>query len=331
MALRGGNGAHRVHAAAEAVDRLPGIADPDRGPALGLEDGQRHRVGVLRLVDIEHASPARQPGSLQLPHLQVGIMLERHLVRRIAHPGPEPAGERDHELGAIGPLRQGRQMLSADLARGVVGEAPHRDDDAVPPEGRAQAVEGRDRQQLGHLAAGELALEPVLLLEHPHRPVGQAVHGAAGDMGREMGLGRELGALVVGEVEGRGAVGLGQEAQGRGLAGAGEGHHAQRAAGVGTPGCDDGGLLRAGLQGALQRHLCRWPQDRAVRTDRQRKKACRCEGARAQLRGKAPFCSDASGYRKRLLRSGRHQPLRPDLMLRPWRHSSRRRLQCPLP
>ena len=83
------------------------------------------------------------------------------------------------------------------------------------------------------------------------------------------GLGRELGALVVGEVEGRGAVGQGQEAQGRGLAGAGEGHHAQRAAGIGTPGCDDGGLLRAGLQGALQRHLGRWPQDRTVGTSRQ--------------------------------------------------------------
>ena len=179
-------------------------------------------------------------------------MLERHRVRRIAHPGPEPAGERDHELGAIGPSRQGRQMAGVDLARGAVGEAPHRADDAVAPEGGTQAVEGRDRQHLGHLAAGELALEPVLLLEHPHRPVGQAVHGAAGDMGREMALGRELGALVVGEVEGRGAVGHGQEAQGRGLAGAGEGHHAQRAAGVGTPGCDDGGLLRAGLQGALQ-------------------------------------------------------------------------------
>ena len=51
-------------------------------------------------------------------------------------------------------------MLGADLARGVVGKAPHRDNDAVPPEGRAQAVEGGDGQQLGHLAAGELALEP---------------------------------------------------------------------------------------------------------------------------------------------------------------------------
>jgi hypothetical protein len=61
-------------------------------------------------------------------------------------------------------------MPGADLARGVVGEAPHRADDAVPPEGRAQAIQGRDGQQLGHLTAGELALEPVLLLEHAYRP-----------------------------------------------------------------------------------------------------------------------------------------------------------------
>ena len=40
VALRGGDRAHRVHAAAEAVDRLPGIADPDRGPGFGLGDGK---------------------------------------------------------------------------------------------------------------------------------------------------------------------------------------------------------------------------------------------------------------------------------------------------
>ena len=254
MALRGGDHPHRVHAAAEAVDRLPGIADPDRGAALGLEDGQRDRVGVLRLVDIEQGGPGRQPRSFQVPHLQVGIMLERHLVRGIAHPGPELPGKGDHELGAIRPPRQGRQMAAVDRACGAVGEAPHRADDALAPEGGAQAVEGWDGQQLGQLAAGELALEPVLLLEHPQGAVGQAVHGAAGDMGGEVGLGRELGALVVGEVEGRGGVGLGQEPQGRGLAGAGEGHDAQRAAGVGEPGCDDGFLLGAGLQGGLRGH-----------------------------------------------------------------------------
>ena len=114
LALRGGDHPHRVHAAAEAVDRLPGIADPDRGAVLGLEDGQGDRVGVLRLVDIEHGGPGRQPGSFQVPHLQVGIVLERHLVRGIAHPGPELAGKGDHELGAVRPPRQGRQMAAVD-------------------------------------------------------------------------------------------------------------------------------------------------------------------------------------------------------------------------
>jgi hypothetical protein len=63
MALWGSDRAHRVHAAAEAVDRLPGIADPDRGPVLGLEDGQGHRVGVLRLIDIEHCKGRTESGS----------------------------------------------------------------------------------------------------------------------------------------------------------------------------------------------------------------------------------------------------------------------------
>jgi hypothetical protein len=60
-ALRGGDRPHRVHAAAEAVDRLPRVADPDRRAALGLEDGQGDGVGVLRLVDVEQPGPGRQP------------------------------------------------------------------------------------------------------------------------------------------------------------------------------------------------------------------------------------------------------------------------------
>jgi hypothetical protein len=76
-------------------------------------------------------------------------------------------------------------VAGVDLARGAVGEAPHRGEDALAPEGGAQAVQGRDGQQLGQLAAGELALEAVLLLGHPHGAVGQAVHGAAGDVGGE--------------------------------------------------------------------------------------------------------------------------------------------------
>ena len=63
----------------------------------------------------------------------------------------------------------------------------------------------------------------------PHGAEGEAVHGAAGDVGGEAGPGRELGALVVGEVEARGRVGLGEELEGGGLAGAGEGEDAQRA------------------------------------------------------------------------------------------------------
>jgi hypothetical protein len=88
----------------------------------------------------------------------------------------------------------------------------------------------------------------VLLLGHPQGAVGQAVHGAAGDVGGEAAPGRELGGLVVGEVEGGGGVGLGEEAQGGGLAGAGEGDDAQRAGGVGAPGVDDGLLLGGGSQ-----------------------------------------------------------------------------------
>src|SRR5215211_1980060 len=64
-------------------------------------------------------------------------------------------------------------------------------------------------------------------------------------------FGRELGALVVGEVEARRRVGLGEELEGGGLAGAGEGEDAQRALGVGAAGRDDGVLLGAGLQRGL--------------------------------------------------------------------------------
>ena len=295
-ALRGGDRPHRVHAAAEAVDRLPGIADPDRRAALGLEDGQGDRVGVLRLVDVEHLGPGRQAGALEVPHLQVGVVLERHLVRGVAHPGPELAGKGDHELGAVRPPRQGRQVAAVDLARGAVGEAPHRADDALAPEGRAQAVEGRDGQRLGQLAAGGLALEAVLLREHPPGAIGQAVHGAAGDMGGEAPLGRELGALVVGEVEGGRRVGLGQEAQGRGLAGAGEGEDAQRAAGVGAPGRDDGVLLGAGLQRGLRGHRAACPRiGRSGSTARGRSMAG-AGGSRPTLPGKARSVRTRSAY-----------------------------------
>ena len=151
-------------------------------------------------------------------------------------------------------------MLGADPARGaVVGEAAHGRDHAVAPEGRAQAVEGRDREQLGHVAAGEPALEAVLLLEHPHGAEGEAVHGAAGDVGGEAGPGRELGALVVGDVEARGRVGLGEELEGGGLAGTGESEDAQRAGGVGAACRDDGVLLGAGLQGGLPGHRAAGP------------------------------------------------------------------------
>ena len=104
-----------------------------------------------------------------------------------------------------------------------------------------------------------LALEAVLLLGHPHGAEGEAVHGAAGDVGGEAGPGRELGALVVGEVEARGRVGLGEELEGGGLAGAGEGEDAQRAGGVGAACRDDGVLLGAGLQGGLRGAPCRPP------------------------------------------------------------------------
>ena len=251
-ALRGVDRPHRVHAAAEAVDRLPGIADPDRRAALGLQDGQGDRVGVLGLVDVEHLGPVRQASTLELPHLQVGVVLERHRAGGVAQQRPELAGPGEHGPGAVGPPRQRRQVLGADPARGaVVGEAAHGRDHAVAPKGRAQAVEGRDRQQLGHVAAGELALEAVQLAGHAHGAEGQAVHGAAGGMGGEAGPGRELGGLVVGEVEARGRVGLGEELKRGGLAGAGEGEDAQRALRVGAAGGDDGVLLGAGLQGGL--------------------------------------------------------------------------------
>ena len=259
-ALRGVDRPHRVHAAAEAVDRLPRIADPDRRAALGLQDGQGDRVGVLGLVDIEHGSPVRQAGALEVPHLQVRVVLERHRAGRVAHQRPELAGPAEHGLGAVRSPRQGRQVLGADLACGaVVGEAAHGSNHAVAPEGRAQAVLGRDREQLGHVAAGEFALETVLLLEHPHGTEGQAVHGAAGDVGRKAGPGLELGALVVGNVEARGRVGLGKEFEGGGLAGAGESEDAQRAGGIGVAGRDDGVLLGAGLQGGLPRRRAAGP------------------------------------------------------------------------
>ena len=159
------------------------------------------------------------------------------------------------------PPRQRRQVLGADPARGaVVGEAAHGRDHAVAPKGRAQAVEGRDRQQLGHVAAGELALEAVQLAGHAHGAEGQAVHGAAGGMGGEAGPGRELGGLVVGEVEARGRVGLGEELKRGGLAGAGEGEDAQRALRVGAAGGDDGVLLGAGLQEGLPGHRAAGPR-----------------------------------------------------------------------
>ena len=221
-ALRGVDRPHRVHAAAEAVDRLPRVADPDRRAALGLQDGQGDRVGVLGLVDIEHLGPIGQAGALELPHLQVGVVLERHRAGGVAQQRPELAGQASRARRGPPPAAAAA-LLGADPVRGaVVGEAAHGRDHAIAPKGRAQAVEGRDRQHLGHVAAGEPALEAVQLVGHAHGAEGEAVHGAAGDVGGEAGPGRELGGLVVGEVEAGGRVGFGEELEGGGLAGAGE-------------------------------------------------------------------------------------------------------------
>ena len=114
-------------------------------------------------------------------------------------------------------------------------------------------------EQLGHVAAGEPALEAVLLVGHVHGTIGEAVHGAAGNVGGEAGPGRKLGTLVVGDVEAGGRVGLGQEFEGGGLAGTGESEDAQRAGGVSAACRDDGILLEAGLQGGLLGHRAAGP------------------------------------------------------------------------
>src|SRR5690348_7004323 len=88
---------------------------------------------------------------------------------------------------------------------------------SAPAGRRAQAVQRRDGEQLGDLAGGEPALEPVPLAGHAGGAVGEAVDGAAGDVGREAPLRLELGGLVVGQVEGGGGVGLGEELQRGGL------------------------------------------------------------------------------------------------------------------
>jgi len=93
------------------------------------------------------------------------------------------------------------------------------------------------------------------------------VHGAAGDVGRKAGPGLELGTLVVGNVEARSRVGLGEEFEGGGLAGASESEDAQRASGIGVAGRDDGVLLGAGLQGGL-------PKNRAADPRRGRSAGC---------------------------------------------------------
>ena len=125
--------------------------------------------------------------------------------------------------------------------------------------GRARRDGRRARSGSGHVAAGKPSLEAVPLVGHAHGAEGEAVHGAAGDAGGEAGPGRELGGLVVGEVEARGRVGLGEEPEGGGLAGAGEGEDAQRALGVGAACGDDGVLLGAGLQGGLPGHRAAGP------------------------------------------------------------------------
>ena len=152
---------------------------------------------------------------------------------------------------------------------------------------------GRDREQLGHVAAGEFALETVLLLEHPHGTEGQAVHGAAGDVGGKTGPGLELGTLVVGNVQARGRVGLGKEFEGGGLAGAGESEDAQRAGGIGVAGRDDGILLGAGLQGDL---LASCRQPRIGRSG--------CQGRSYQIAGSE--ASEMPDIQTRISRMRRH-------------------------
>ena len=235
-----------IDGAAVTVEGLVRVADIDGWQREGQQDGHRHRICVLRLVEVDQLDVGRELGMAELPLLEIMVVADGQRILGIGDLLPKAFGPSEDFVPALGSGRE-RQMLRADLEVGRMAEGVDRIDRPLAPERRLELIHHRDAEEFSDVAAGDLgAIEAVLLLPHFHAAVGEHVGGGAVDVLRKGLRGRLPGGPVIREVDRLALVAAGEEQERGRFGAAGPGAHLERRVWLVYPVLEDRILFVAG-------------------------------------------------------------------------------------